>query len=216
MNRITGTGCTACSLSCSWGNLTRNIGSLDRRIGCRSTGDDTRDHPATSSSSFNSFGQARVLSRETRQGHGCVVPLLDPLCVGGCSAGVPFVAGIELHEDGALAGPPRFGEGDDGDVYELRFVLHGRGVLRYADGDGGGGVDCGRETVVETGDAILMQHGVARLDGLRARDDDPCSMATFVTYMPRALLERGSRHASTRVDFSSFGARHLWGGACDP
>ena len=172
-----------------------------------------RDHPT---SSFNSFGQTRVLSCPTRGGDSRVVPLLDPLSVGGCSVGVPFVAGIELHEDTCRAPPPRFEGGGDGEVYELRFVLRGRGVLRYSDGwSGGGSDDCGRETMVETGDAILMRHGVARLDGLRAPDDDPCSMATFVTYMPGELLERGTGHAPTRVDFSWFGARHLWGDACD-
>ena len=207
----TRTGSAARTMCLSWGDMTRNIGSLDRRIGRRSAGHDERDHP-TSSSSFNSFGQARVLRRETRLGDSRVVPLLDPLCVGGCSAGVPFVAGIELHGDGALAAPPPpLDEGGFGDVYELRFVLDGRGVLRYADDSGRGGDERSRETVVETGDAILMRHGVARLDGLRAPGDDRCSMATFVTYMPRRLLERDSAHASTLADFSPFGARHLWG-----
>lgn len=207
------TPCTPCTPCHSCGSLTRTIGSLDRRIGCHAAGNDKRDHPVTSSSSFNSFGQARVVSRETRRGDSRVVPLLDPLCVGGCSAGVPFVTGIELHGDGALA-TPLLEEGDEGhdrDVYELRFVLHGRGLLRYGAAGGGGDGSAGRETVVETGDAILMRHGVARLDGLPAQDDERCSMATFVTYMPRQLLERDSLDASTRVDFTSFVARRLWG-----
>ena len=160
--------------------------------------------------SFNSFSRARVLPGKVCRGASRIVPLLDPMCVGGCSVGVPFVTEIELHGDGCSEGMlvPPVGQGED--VYELRFVLHGRGRLRYRDGFRD--KDSNGETMVETGDAILMRHGVGQLQGVPSRGDEICSMATFVTYMPMRLLERDSMNSLTPHEFSVFGRRHLWDG----
>ena len=138
---------------------------------------------------------------------------------------MPFVTGIELHgaeggERGRRGSPAEF----DPDVFEVRFVLHGKGVLRHHS-------DAEKDATVSTGDAILMRHGVATLGclegeafreggeggegGERGKDGERqglYSMATFVTYMPRALVEPEGVSDEILGDFAPFGDRCVWRG----
>lgn len=164
--------------------------------------------------SFNRVEQATLLptlpgsSPPAQRRTSRIVPLLDPLCVGGCSFGVPFVTGIELHDHCGVTTNENSGSSKttgDADVFELRFVLDGQGILRHHS-------DKAKDAFLSTGDAILMRHGVATLDGLMANPEtNPFySMATFVTYMPRALVDPLGVRNELLQYFAPFGRKHIW------
>ncbi len=148
--------------------------------------------------SFNSWETAHCLCVDVGDSRDCrniMVPLLDPLCFGGCSRGVPFVTGIELHglEDvNTLESVRGCTTGDIGsdrlmdEYYELRFVLHGEGLMKYAG-------DVGNDVAIHPGDAVLCKHGTVsfRACGVSPVEDVdvPCRMSTFVVYIPKILLE---------------------------
>lgn len=148
--------------------------------------------------SFLSWASARCFytmmekqhgSREEGSSLNVVIPLLYP------ERGVPFTACIELHgvygpETGSnamhrMAAELHENRRVEQDMYELRFVLHGRGEMeRHCDGD---------ETEhVSPGDAILCKYGsvsyTSRSQVYTSYSGMSWGMATFVVYIPRALV----------------------------
>lgn len=195
--------------------ISRTLGWSSRRsrrqcrspVVCQSrVADHLRDHM-----SWNSWDTAGCIYVDRKDSLDCtctniMVPLLDPVGFGGCSSGVPFVTGIELHgidrgmwHDDSPASTVVKGlekRVKDDVFYELRFVLHGRGVMRFEDG----GEEVQESVEIAQGDAVLCKHGTVSFDAcdLRYREISdvvdtlvPWGMATFVVYIPKKLLEEG-------------------------
>ena len=168
--------------------------------------------------SWNSWDTARCIKSQDADCTNILVPLLDPLCFGGCSRAVPFVTGIELHgvdDEMVMEGCTRgTGRSFEEEYYELRFVLHGRGVMKYV------GKDV-EDEVIHPGDAILCKHGSVLFDvctpGVGGDGEHERLMAwdmtTFVVYIPKKVLEsRTLGDGEVFGDCTQFAQEVLWPG----
>lgn len=177
--------------------------------------------------SFLSWASAQCFSTLVKKsdareegGQNIVIPLLCP------EMGVPFAACIELHGvcgletgsnnhsvDRMTVKIPENKASVEHDMYELRFVLHGRGEMeRHCDGD---------ETEhVSPGDAILCKYGSVsyRNKSIDSQIYTSCSgmswgMATFVVYIPRALvntLDDDGAFEQARAACIEFMSKYEW------
>ena len=170
--------------------------------------------------SFTSWGDALCFCDIMPDTGGDVqvfIPLLDPMCFGGSSREVPFIVGIELYQVQCLMGeiecPKRLMSNvDHDDVYEIRFVLDGQGVMRHD----------GLVQRIETGDAIVCKHGTVEFYAGMDEGEPPdargmlWSLATFVVYIPIALMDMNTAEPREFYDFvlknmSEFARERLWG-----
>jgi quercetin dioxygenase-like cupin family protein len=173
--------------------------------------------------SFTSWGDALCFCNSSPGTSGedrdvrVFIPLLDPMCFGGSSREVPFITGIELYRVQGLMGqvecPKRLlSSKTHDDVYEIRFVLDGQGVMRHD----------GLVQRIETGDAIVFKHGCVEFDGDVYLGEPPgasgmsWSLATFVVYIPMALVDMNiaENHESYDLLLNSvreFANERVWG-----
>lgn len=110
-----------------------------------------------------------------------VVPLLHPT-----SHKLPFGMALELHPSAAPAAPHSTPRHSSKGIYELRFVLDGRGVLRPNDG---------QQESLQPGDTVLMTWGAAACEAAGAgraavgEERSPWGLASLVIYLPASLVE---------------------------